>query len=468
MASFNVLLPIVLQWEGTKFVDDPNDNGGATKYGVTQNTLSDFLGRKATKQEVKNLTVESVKPIYRKKYWDKIYGDELSEGAALIIFDGAINHGLKRMTEIVQRIVGVNVDGDFGPKTLKAIKEYKSQFDLVLAISNSRRDRYENHEDFAHFGKGWLNRLKDITNKALAYENKYVVKKPEVEIIEEQEEVVEWDKPIEIEDVDDFLSNETLQKLLSNAGFYTGKIDGLFGNGSKTAMVLFLREHKINFTNWSDERRKIATGQQFAQLYDIEVGKIDGLAGPQTKQAFRELNYKLLTNKELPKIEVLSKPAIVQSNNNWPLRRDCAKFYGPVGKNQVNLILPYKMRLAWDLNTTISRFQCHEKVHDALLRIFQNTLSEYGEKKIQALKLDLFGGCLNVRNMRGGSSPSVHSWGAAVDIDPENNQLKWNHKKATLARPEYDAFWRIVEAEGGLSLGRREDRDWMHFEFTKG
>ena len=66
--------------------------------------------------------------------------------------------------------------------------------------------------------------------------------------------------------------------------------------------------------------------------------------------------------------------------------------------------------------------------------------------------------------MRGGSSWSIHSWGAAVDLDPDNNQLKWSKPKATFSKAEYGDFWKIVEAEGWISLGRERNFDWMHFQ----
>lgn len=145
--------------------------------------------------------------------------------------------------------------------------------------------------------------------------------------------------------------------------------------------------------------------------------------------------------------------------------KDIIKQYGEVGTNQVYCKLPYRMRLAWDKKVTISKFQCHAKVKDKLEAIFKEVLEYYGIIQIQALGLDIFGGCLNIRAMRGGYRPSVHSWGLAVDLDPENNQLKWKKDKARFARPEYNKFWEIVEKHGGLSLGRTRDYDWMHFQF---
>jgi hypothetical protein len=83
---------------------------------------------------------------------------------------------------------------------------------------------------------------------------------------------------------------------------------------------------------------------------------------------------------------------------------------------------------------------------------------------ISKLNLDLFGGCVNVRRMRGGSAWSIHSWGAAIDVDPDNNQLKWGKDKAEFAKKEYNAFWDIVEDEGWVSLGRVKNYDWMHYQ----
>jgi hypothetical protein len=97
-----------------------------------------------------------------------------------------------------------------------------------------------------------------------------------------------------------------------------------------------------------------------------------------------------------------------------------------------------------------------------LYTILENTLKTYGQKDVEKLRLDMFGGCINVRRMRGGSSWSIHSWGAAYDLDPDNNQLKWGRDRATFAKKEYEDYWKIVESEGWTSLGRSRNFDWMH------
>jgi hypothetical protein len=122
------------------------------------------------------------------------------------------------------------------------------------------------------------------------------------------------------------------------------------------------------------------------------------------------------------------------------------------------------MRLAWDKNVKVNRMQCHRLVHDKLKAIFTDLLNHYGYEKITELGIDLFGGCFNFRTMRGGTQPSRHSWGIAIDLDPERNKLKETSKTARFARAEYKAMIDIFYKHGFVSLGREKNYDWMHFE----
>jgi hypothetical protein len=79
----------------------------------------------------------------------------------------------------------------------------------------------------------------------------------------------------------------------------------------------------------------------------------------------------------------------------------------------------------------------------------------------------LFGGCLNVRRMRGGSAWSMHSWGIAFDFDPDRNQLRWGRDRAAFAKPEYNKWFELWEEEGAVSLGRVRNFDWMHVQFAR-
>ena len=130
----------------------------------------------------------------------------------------------------------------------------------------------------------------------------------------------------------------------------------------------------------------------------------------------------------------------------------------------VKIQLPYKMRLAWDTDTTISSMMCHKLVAENFLSVFNEIYKTYGYDKIKELGIDLFGGCFNYRKMRGGNSWSTHSWGIAIDLDPARNTLKETSKTARFARPEYKAMVDIFYKYGFESLGREQNYDWMHFQ----
>ena len=69
--------------------------------------------------------------------------------------------------------------------------------------------------------------------------------------------------------------------------------------------------------------------------------------------------------------------------------------------------------------------------------------------------------------MRGGSAFSTHSWACAIDIDPDHNQLRWGKDRAKMAHPDYNDYWKFVEAEGGISLGRERNMDFQHWQFAR-
>ena len=122
------------------------------------------------------------------------------------------------------------------------------------------------------------------------------------------------------------------------------------------------------------------------------------------------------------------------------------------------------MKLAWDKSTKVTTIRCHKLVADNFSSVFNEILEVYGLAKIQELGIDLFGGCFNFRSMRGGSDYSRHSWGIAIDLDPERNQLKETSRTARFARPEYDKLHEIFEKYGFENMGKVKGYDWMHFE----
>lgn len=144
------------------------------------------------------------------------------------------------------------------------------------------------------------------------------------------------------------------------------------------------------------------------------------------------------------------------------------KKYGEAGneKNLVSITLPYKMRLAWDVKTTVKTMRCHKLIASNLNKVFEELLENYTYPTLVELGIDLFGGCYNFRLQRGGSKLSTHSWGIAIDLDPVRNTLRETSKTARFARPEYKKMIDIFYKNGFLSYGVERNNDWMHFEIS--
>jgi hypothetical protein len=171
--------------------------------------------------------------------------------------------------------------------------------------------------------------------------------------------------------------------------------------------------------------------------------------------------------KWVPKYIEPNKSTVIVTKQVWPLQRDCMSFYGKVGTNQVNCQVPFPLVIPWEKKTKLTQYQCHKLVKEPMERIWQRTLDYYGMQKIQELGINLFGGCLNVRPIRGGSTWSMHSWGIAVDIDPDRNGLHTSWKDSQMSKPEYKKFIEFWYDEGFINLGKEANFDSMHFQAAR-
>ena len=155
---------LMLKSEGG-FVNHPSDPGGMTNLGVTKATWENWVGRASDEAEMRSLTPEKVEPLYKKKYWDAVRGDNLPVGLDYLMFDFAVNAGPGRAIKVMQSAVGVTPDGGFGPMTLAAVQAI-DPVELIEKFSQAKEDFYRSLGTFATFGKGWLNRVADVKVKA--------------------------------------------------------------------------------------------------------------------------------------------------------------------------------------------------------------------------------------------------------------------------------------------------------------
>ena len=236
----------------------------------------------------------------------------------------------------------------------------------------------------------------------------------------------------------------------------------------------------MNFEQWLQSR---------LTAHGYPVGVIDGKLGPISVAALKAFQsakgipasgtaneatvaaLRLSATASVPSIperaQIPEKETFQPSKTVWPRQPDVPSFFGAVGQNQTSIEIPFDMWLAWDKGTRIKKITVHKRVAESAERAFQKIAGTYSAAERKNIGIDLFGGSLNVRKMRGGSSYSMHSWGIAIDFDPERNQLKWGRDKARLAKPDAVSFWVAWESEGWLSLGRARNMDFMHVQAAR-
>ena len=118
MKTFDEIIEKVLHHEGG-YVNAPKDLGGETKYGITKRFYPDV--------DIKNLTIEQAKEIYKKDYWDRNKVESLPQNLWHIYFDMCVNMGKRTAVKVLQRAAvnkgkNIEVDGGLGPMTIGALK----------------------------------------------------------------------------------------------------------------------------------------------------------------------------------------------------------------------------------------------------------------------------------------------------------------------------------------------------------
>ena len=158
-SNLNKFLEDTLVFEGN-YVNDPHDPGGETKYGICKRDYPDL--------DIKNLTKDQAKAIYKSKYWDKIKGDDLPSGIDLWVGDAAINSGPVQAAKWLQRALNVStVDGVIGPQTVLAATKADKR-SVILSMSEQRITMLRGLKTWNRYGPGWTNRVSDLTKTCLA------------------------------------------------------------------------------------------------------------------------------------------------------------------------------------------------------------------------------------------------------------------------------------------------------------
>jgi lysozyme family protein len=134
----NKVIPFLWEWEGTVFENDPDDPGGATKFGIDQRSHPDV--------DIKNLTAEEATEIYWNE-WVRNGCEHLPAPLDWLFFDAAVNCGIVRAQKFLTA----------SGKDPKKFQQERSDFYTRLAEQKPR---------LAKFKKGWLARVNDLSKVA--------------------------------------------------------------------------------------------------------------------------------------------------------------------------------------------------------------------------------------------------------------------------------------------------------------
>ena len=149
MTAFDLAFDRLLGHEGG-YTAGEGDPGGETQWGISK--------RSYPNEDIKALTIDDAKLIYRRDFWNRIHADELPPALAFQVFDFAVNSGIETAVRYLQRALGVGDDGHFGPIT-RAAAAKMSESDAVMRFAAERIEFYCRLSTFGTFGKGWVRRV---------------------------------------------------------------------------------------------------------------------------------------------------------------------------------------------------------------------------------------------------------------------------------------------------------------------
>ena len=147
--NFDQAFDALISHEGG-YVSDPRDPGGETKFGISKRAYPNV--------DIKALTLEQAKAIYKSDYWDRSQCDSLPPVVAFQVFDTAVNSGIGQSIRFLQRAVGVADDGQVGPLTINAVKRLDAET-IVARFNGQRLDFMTKLSTWDVYGKGWARRI---------------------------------------------------------------------------------------------------------------------------------------------------------------------------------------------------------------------------------------------------------------------------------------------------------------------
>ena len=165
--TFDEAFDILIGHEGG-YVNHPNDPGGETRFGISK--------RAYPLLDIKVLTLDQAKAIYRRDYWIPAGCDRVPEALRFDVLDMAVNSGVKVAIQTLQRALGVRDDGLIGPAKMppaiikrladEAGKAAKSKETQAAFAGDSTEEVGSTAQEFADFIKKEQGRWSQVVKAA--------------------------------------------------------------------------------------------------------------------------------------------------------------------------------------------------------------------------------------------------------------------------------------------------------------
>lgn len=161
MSMFDTVFERCIGHEGG-FQNDQRDRGnwtgGEVGKGELKGTKFGLAAMTYPELDICNLTIDQAKAIYKRDWWDKFCMWRYPAAMQYQMFDAAINHGVGRANQMLQRALGVTADGKVGPITLDAANKADLN-DLLLRFIAERLQYFTEVKTWKTYCTGWTRRM---------------------------------------------------------------------------------------------------------------------------------------------------------------------------------------------------------------------------------------------------------------------------------------------------------------------
>jgi lysozyme family protein len=144
------------------YTNHPADPGGPTNFGITIFDYRKYVKADATAEDVRRMSLNEAKAIYKSKYWNAQACDQLPAGVDYSLFDYGVNSGIGRSGKVLRRVCGLTDNTHVVNDEVLAAVAKRDPAAVVAAINDERLAFLKRLRTWPTFGKGWGRRVAEV------------------------------------------------------------------------------------------------------------------------------------------------------------------------------------------------------------------------------------------------------------------------------------------------------------------